>query len=262
MDDNEPNYIEAFNNLFGKRSFANEVGLTETKTDYSHEIVNLFTVCRFYMVNVNIMSKPYNYGCSIAFKNLTKPYIKELFDAQNYNYDLIEETINELFKIGKLFNFYREMAPVKNIRLDDSFRESESFRSNNISSSNISKNITKLTISGFLTDKYTDANPLKKISKQHINFYVSETNEIHPIMTLFFPYSSTADFICQFNLHPTERDSQIKKLAEIKRDFTAHLEVQLDTVLKRKLKFKKDDLLKMTTQEKLNYIPVVEMSKI
>lgn len=258
MNNNEPNYVEIFDDFFGRKPFATEghIDKTETKTNYGYDIMSIFVSCNFHKVNVNIISKPYSYTCNIAFKNLSINHVKELFDAKNYNYDLIDETIKELFKIGQSYNFYREMAPIKNNRLEDSFM------SNGYPRGNISKNMTKLTLSGFLTDKYTDENPLKKVAKQHINFYLSENNEIHPVMTLFFPYSSTADYLCQFNLHPSARDAQIKHLNKIKQEFTAHLEDQLDTVLKRKLKFKKSDLLTMTTQDKLNYIPVVEMARI
>jgi hypothetical protein len=258
MNNKEPNYVEIFNDFFGQKPFSTEdhIDKTETKTIYGYDIMSLFVSCRFHKVNVNIMSKPYSCTCNISFKNLSKQPVKELFDAKNYNYDLIDKTINELFKIGKSYNFYKGMTPIKNNRLEDSFMR------NGYPRGNSSKNLTKLTLSGFLTDKYTDDNPLKKISKQHLNFYLSENNEIFPIITLFFPYSSTADFICFINLHPSQRELQIKNLIQIKKDFTAELEEQLNTVLKRKLKLKKEDLITMTTQEKLNYIPVIEMTRI
>jgi len=258
MRKNEPNYVEIFDNFFGTPSFCinGKIDKTETITNYGCDIMSLFISCRFHRVNVDIMSKSYDYSCNINFKNINKPEVKELFDTKNYNYDLIDETINELFKIGQLYNFYRAMTPIKNNRLEDAFI------SNGYPRGNSSKNLNKVTLSGFLTDKYTDENPLKKVSKQHLNFYLSEKNEIHPIMTLFFPYSSTADFLCFINLHPSQRDAQTKELTQIKKEFTAALEEQLNTVLKRKLKLKKEDLLTMTTQEKLNHIPVIEMLRI
>lgn len=257
---NELKYIEIFDNFFNTEPFYKDGEnhkLIKTANN-SFNITTFFAIGQFQETNVNIISKPYNYVFNISFKNLLKSELKNFFDTKNYNYDLLDKTINELFKIGKSYNFYQNMTPIKNNRLEDCFIQNgyPNPRVNN------TKNLTKIALSGFLTDKYTNENPLKKVAQQHLDFYVADTGEIYPIMTLFFPYSSSADFLCFINLHPSQRESQIKHLKKIKKEFTEHLIEQLDTVLKRKLKFKKEELLQMTIQEKLNYIPVIEMSRI
>lgn len=55
------------------------------------------------------------------------------------------------------------------------------------------------------------------------------------------------------------KDIQMAKMDELKGYFKSQLEDQLDVVLKRKIKIHENDLRKMSLQEKLNYVPVLEM---
>lgn len=258
MKDNKPNYIKIFDSFFDREPFYTKGDDNKiiTKTNVSFDITTLFAIGSFQETNVNIISKPYNYTFNIYFKNLLKPHVKEFFDEKNYSYDLLDQTIQELFKIGEKYSFYREMTTISNNRVEDSFMQNGYPRKSSL------KSLTKISLSGFLTDKYTNDKPLKKVAQQHVNFYLSENGEIHPIMTLFLPYSSSANFLCSINLHPSQRESQIKHLKQIKKEFTEHLIEHFDNLLKRKLKLKKEELSQMTIKEKLNYIPVIEMSRI
>lgn len=206
-----------------------------------------------------INNKLYEFTYHFYLKHLTKEEVKVFFDGQNYNYDLVINTLTELFDIGKNFNIYRNMTPIKNLTIENLLKKNNDPHPKFSFSS--TKDINKLTLSSIFINKKNDKQ-LKKMTRYHLGFYLGEASQIHPIMTVFIPYTNNAEFKFAINLHPAEKESQIRIIENIKEEFKKELEKKLENLLRRRLKFKKDDLLRMTTDDKINYVPVLEMMKV
>lgn len=265
MKKQDQDYIIAFNDFFSNKIDGNK--LMQTKNGGSFEAISVFEATNkknndshingtFYPRANKIDETGYNDTCELRLHNISNTLLKELFNNKNYNYSLIEDIINELFNIGKSFGFYKEMTPINNIRIEEQFDNRAYERRIN------TKNITKLTLASFLTDKFNDSNPKKKVAKVYMRFLVSDENELHPVLTLFLPYSVSYDFVVNLQLHPSKKNEQLIAFEDIKKNFKIKLEEQLNSVLKRNLKIKKEEIDDMTLQNKLNYIPVIEMNRI
>lgn len=252
----EQNYETAFNKLFNmyipenqlsKRADTNWTEITGILNIKGKNFPESYVTAYFYHD-----PKTYKHTIlDIKCINIPKRIIKELFNNEDYNYDLVKNIIDELFEIGQSFGFYKNMSSIKNIRIEESISQY------NFGMTEL-KNVTKLTISDFLKDVRAGSQPIKKMLRQSIRYKCIDNN-ICPLIELMIPYSNTAYFHTVVHLHPSMKDIQMAKMDELKGYFKSQLEDQLDVVLKRKIKIHENDLRKMSLQEKLNYVPVLEM---
>lgn len=253
---NEPNYKIAFDKLLSKyinedelynRTDANWAEISGTLNIGEREFVDSYVTGYFYH---NYKTNKHTFA-NIQFIKIPKRIIVDIFNNETYNYDWVKLVINELFTIGQSFGFYKKMSTIKNIRIEESLGQ-------NNCGMPVLKNISKLTLADFLTDKKAENQPINKMIRQSIKYKCIGDN-ICPIMELIVPYSNTGYFTVMIHLHPSMKDKQINKIEELKANFTVQLEEQLEIVLNKKLKISKNDIKNMTLQEKRNYIPVLEM---
>jgi hypothetical protein len=253
---NDQNYKTAFNKLFNgyttenefwRRTDANWCEITGILNMSGRKFKDSYIKAYFYH---NPETYIYTHS-AITFEKIPKRMLKEIFNNQNYNYDLVDTIINELFTIGESFSFYKDMSPIQNINIENTLNLDQFGQST-------PKNVTKITLASFLKDKRAGSQPIKRMARQSIKFKLFDDN-ICPIMELIIPYSNTDYFHSMIHLHPAMKDKQIDKIEELKANFTAQLEEQLEIVLNKKLKISKNDIKNMTLQEKRNYIPVLEM---
>lgn len=123
------------------------------------------------------------------------------------------------------------------------------------------KNVSKLTFADFLKDGKSISSPIKRIVRQSIKYKWINDN-ICPLIEIMIPYSNTDFFNTIIHLYPSMRDIQIKKIEQLKAYFSEELEKRLDVILNKKIKIHQNDLINMSLQEKLNYVPVLEMMTV
>lgn len=256
---NTHNYPAAFNKLFNgyttgnelwRRTDANWAEIQGTLNIGGKDLKGSYVHAYFYHNHETYIHSFTN----IQFIKIPKMVIKEIFNKEVYNYDLVEEIINEMFKIGQSFGFYKNMSTIKNIRIEDS-----------LSSKNfgmpVLKNVSKLTFADFLKDGKSISSPIKRMVRQSIRYKWINDN-ICPLIEIMIPYSNTDFFNTVIHLHPSMRDIQIKKIEQLKAYFSEELEKRLDVILNKKIKIHQNDLINMSLQDKLNYVPVLEMMTV
>lgn len=211
----------------------------------------------FYRSNrAKIHGHSYPYMCEIIGNDIKEDVLKEFFNAQNYNYQAIHDTVQALYEIGHRFGFYKEITELNHTKIEELYKTSRKV------SKSEQKHLTKISFSSMMTEKRSADNLKKKVAKIHNNFYLYQNNEIQPIVSISLPYSSSYDFLVKLNLHPSQEASQKEHLEQEKIRFSKVLEEHFESVLKRKLKMKKEEIAAMTLEEKLNYLIVIDMNTI
>jgi hypothetical protein len=253
---NKPNYKKAFDKLCSgyitedklwNRTDANWSEITGILNVGGKKFIESHVIGYFYR---NDETQKHTHA-NIQFIKIPQRIIVEIFNNENYNYDLVKIIINELFTIGQSFGFYKKMSTIKNIRVE------ESLSPKNFGMP-VLKNVSKLTMADFLKTQRSGPQPFNKMIKQSM-YYKCIGDNICPVIEITIPYSNTAYFNHFINLHPLMKDMEITEIDELKEKFTAQLEQQLDIVLMKKIKLSEDDIKKMTLDEKKSYIPVLEM---
>jgi len=212
----------------------------------------------FYRSNrAKFYGQSYPYMCEIIGNDIKEDILTDFFNAQNYNYQAIHDTVQSLYKIGHKFGFYKEITELKHTKLEELYTTVRKVAKSE------QKHLTKISFSPMMTDKRSSADNLKKkVAKIHNNFYLSESLDIQPIVSISLPYSSSYDFLVKLNLHPSQEVAQKEHLEKEKIRFAKILEEHFESVLKRKLKMKKEEIAAMTLEEKLNYLIVIDMNTI
>lgn len=260
-------YLNAFNKMTQNLlPSENEVVLTEgdfimtnIKSFYKHKDETTSTSLQFNFYRSNrtkIHGHLYPYMCEIIGNDIKEDILKDFLNAQNYNYQAIHDTVQALYEIGYKFGFYKEITELKHTKIEELYKPVRKV------SKSEQKHLTKITFSPMMTEKRSTDNLKKKVAKIHNNFYLSESNVIQPIISISLPYSSSYDFLVKLNLHPSQEAAQKEHLEHEKIRFTNILEEHFESVLKRKLKMKKEEIMAMTLEEKLNYLIVIDMNTI
>jgi hypothetical protein len=265
MSSKADQYLIVFNNFLKDKAIdtkivqKNNESLSQIIGIYNNPnktISNYYTTLTFSQNAVKVHNIEYTDTCDIRFTNMPDRYFDEMIDAQNYNYLLVNEIIKEIFNIGKRFEFYQEISTIKNIKISEAFTNNGDERYTSL------KNIAKVKLSTFLKEKGSSIKTLNKFIYYNIQFLINEDNELHPIMYLFVPYCASYNFMTTINLHPSQKENQLKVLEELKNEVTIKFEQHLDGLLNRSLKIKKDEIVNMSLNDKISYIPVLEMNKI
>lgn len=265
MSNKEDNYLTVFNNFLKDKSIDNRIVKKQHGSLYqiigiyddpNKLISNYYTTLSIYPSFEKLHNIDYTDVGEVRFTNISDKEFNKIIDDQHYNHTLVEDIVKELFNIGKEFEFYQEMAPIKNIKVNEAF-------TNNYDERYVSsKNITKVKLATFLKEKGQSVKSLNKVIYYNLNFLITDDNELHPIMHLFVPYCSSYNFVTYINLHPSQKENQLKIFEELKKEVNIKLEQHLDGLLNRSLKMKKDEISGMTLKDKLSYIPVLEMNRI
>lgn len=265
MSSKEDKYLTVFNNFLKDKAI--ETRIVQKHNESLSQIIgiynnpnqtlsNYYTTLTFSPNAAKVNNIEYTEICDIRLTNMPDRYFDEMIDSQNYNHPLVTEIIKEIFNIGKRFEFYQEISPIKNIKISEAFTNNGDERYVSL------KNIAKVKLSTFLKEKGSSIKTLNKFIYYNIQFLINDDNEIHPIMYLFVPYCSSYNFMTTINLHHSQKENQLKMLEELKNEVTIKFEQHLDGLLNRSLKIKKDEIVNMSLNDKLSYITVLEMNKI
>lgn len=252
----EDMYKEAFNKLVAAKTPENRI--VYRQHGIQHELVSVNDSVNYYINASFYPSRPtsqesYRTDCQINTRGVPYDVLKDIFEAQNYNYELVEKALLDCFEIGQSFSFFNTMQDIKNIKLHDSFDYSYDEPRITV------KNISKLNLASFLKPR-NDGKPLNKVVSHSVRFFVSDDNETHPVMYLTIPYCSSSSFVIKIYLHPSQKESQLDNLNLQINDFKKLLEDHLDFLLNKRIKLAKDEIARLILKEKLNYIPILEMN--
>lgn len=262
MNKLEKKYTDAFHNFLGKTVKPEHTTCTHSGDSYvitnqaPVECQSITGVFFRQVQSIKVAETDYDTSCRFQLRHVSDSELEYLFQDNNYNYDLAKKLVDDLFKIGQKFKFFTEMTPIKNLKIKDNYNKEALSRYESIQTA------TKITLSSIVAGKNQQDKPTKKTAIFHLGFYLSEDNELHPVLTLSLSYSTTKYVRFDINLHPSKRDELIASIPAMLDEFEELLIEQLDFILNRTLKIKKNELTKLTLEEKKNYLPVVEMVKI
>jgi hypothetical protein len=255
------NYLNAYNKMFG--NFINKNNTTEQsgdvyiiqnsfEIDHNLDVYHGYIECIFqnYQKGFKLGSTSYKCDCTFNFSRITQDKIIEILNKTDYNYDLIYEVVNDFFKIGQEFKIYKKMKLSKTIKVSNFFELSVKK----------SVNIANITPDIIFDNEYFSIEQI--IANVNFKMENKESNEIHPIIELKFPYANKTFVKVNIDLHPSKKAVQINQLVIEKENFKDVLEKQLDSKIQRYLDMSVIDVSQMSLDQKLNYIPVLEMSKI
>lgn len=255
------NYLNAYNKMFGK--FINPNNTTEQdgdvyviqnsfKIDHDIDVYNGHIECIFqnYQKGFKLGSISYKCDCTLNFSRIPQDKIIEILNLTDYNYDLIYEVVNDFFKIGQEFKIYKKMKVSKKIQISNFFELSVKK----------SVSVANLTPDAIFDNEYFSIQPI--IANVSFKMENKKSNEMHPIIELKFPYANRTFAKVSIDLHPSKKLDQMNQLVMEKENFKTILEKQLDIKIQRYLDIVSVDISQMSLDEKLNYIPVLEMSKI
>ena len=197
----------------------------------------------------------YDTSCRFQFQNIPNDDLIKIFNNNNYNYSVIKEILMELFKIGKEFKFFTEITPIINYNISDSYDKGVYYTSESV------RTLTKITLSSLIATKTPNGKEKKKTAFSHLGFKLSTDNRIHPVLNVFIPYTMNKAMSISINLHPSKKEEMINTVPSILNEFKILLTEHIDILLNKSLKLKKSDIIKLTLEEKMSYLPLIEMVK-
>lgn len=262
--DKEKKYKKAFHHFLGKMlnpAYTRiESGLTDNlthilKNDNLPNRKAISCVFTHHATLEKVGETYYDTSCRFQFQNMPSDDITKIFNNNNYNYDLIQQILTKLLKIGQEFKFFTEMTPIINYNISDSYNKGVYYSSESV------RSLTKITLTSLIAAKTPNGHEKKKIVVYHLGFKVSVNNRIEPVVSLSIPYTMNKLMMVSINLHPSKKEEMIKTIPSILNDFRILLTEHIDILLNKSLKLKKADILKLTLEEKMSYLPLVEMVK-
>lgn len=197
----------------------------------------------------------YDTSCKFQFENMPSDDLIKIFDNNNYNYKIVQELLIDLFKIGQEFNFFTRMTPATNFKISDSYNKGVYYSSESV------RTLTNITLSSVIAAKTPNGNEKKKTVFYHLIFKVSVDNRIQPVLNISIPYTMNKTMMVSINLHPSKKEEMIKTMPSILNDFKILLTEHINIILNKSLKLKKADILRLTLEEKMSYLPLIEMVK-
>jgi hypothetical protein len=197
----------------------------------------------------------YDTSCKFQFQNMPSDDLTKLFNNNTYNYELIQQVLMEFIKIGQEFKFFTTYTPINDFKISDSYSKGVYYCSESV------RALTKITLTSLIAAKTLNGHEKKKTVIYHLGFKVSVNNRIEPVLSLSIPYTMNKSMLVSINIHPSKKEEMIKTIPSILSDFKILLTEHIDILLNKSLKLKKADILKLTLEEKMSYLPLVEMVK-
>jgi hypothetical protein len=197
----------------------------------------------------------YDTSCKFQFQNMPSDDLTMLFNNNNYNYNIVQQILMDLLKTGQEFKFFTKMVPVINFKISDSYNKGVYYSSESV------RTLTKITLASMISAKTPNGHEKKKTVFYHLGFKLSVDNKIEPVLSITMPYTMNKAMTVSINLHPSKKEEMIKTIPLILNDFKLLLTEHIDTLLNKSLKLKKADILTLTLEEKMSYLPLVEMVK-
>lgn len=205
----------------------------------------------------------YDFNCLLQFSNINKKFIKSIFENNNYNYQVINKTIEAFYNVGKQYGLFSSMEKIADLNIDNFFKKPyQGYGKSNKLLSTETK-VSEINFTDFFKTKKNMANGKLK-SRRMTVFYklVVKDGEIHPFAVIEIPVSLSEKQTIRVDIHPSGKSFNDKKLSEGLLIFDEKLKERIDMILRKELKFKNKFLNTLSFEDKLNYLKVAEMNTI
>lgn len=205
----------------------------------------------------------YDFNCLFQFYNINKKMIASFFANNNYNYNVIHETINTFYKVGKGYGLFDSIEKLNDVSLQNFFKHPyQAYGKSNKLCSTEGK-VSELNFTDFFK---TNKNALKgKMKSRRITIYykfVVKDGEVHPFVLVTFPVSINHKQTITVDIHPSGKAFNDRQMKEALKKLDETLKERIDMILRKELKLKNKFLETLTFEDKLNYLKVAEMSII
>lgn len=261
MNKLEKKYTDAFHNFLGKTVKPEHTTCTHSGDSYvitnqaPVECQSITGVFFRQVQSIKVAETDYDTSCRFQLRHVSDSELEYLFQDNNYNYDLAKKLVDDLFKIGQKFKFFTTLTPINDLKISDSYNKGVYYCSESV------RSLTKITLTSLIAAKTLNGHEKKKTVVYHLGFKVSVNNRIEPVVSLSIPYTMNKIMMVSINLHPSKKEEMIKTIPSILNDFKILLTEHIDILLNKSIKLKKADILKLTLEDKMSYLPLVEMVK-
>lgn len=208
----------------------------------------------------------YEKECVIGFENMNIKAVGELLEPNQYNYSFIEKAIQHLYQLGENYKLYKTLKPVRYIKIEETLvsRDLWTHYQNTLFAS--TKNISNIQFSNFYkTSLHKQEKGRKKLKGKNMTLcyhFVLRNNKIHPLVIIDYPVSPNASIELVFDIHPDQEQEAEERLLKYSSELEERLIKRVNQVLKKELNFTDKTLAPLTTEDKINYLTIAEMSEI
>lgn len=208
----------------------------------------------------------YEKECVIGFENMNKKTVSELLGPQQYNYAFIEKAIKHLYTLGENYKLFKTLKPVKNLRIEQTLVSRDLWTHYENTQFASTQNISNIQFSNFYkTELHKLERGAKKLKGKNMTLcyhFVVRNNELHPIAIIDYPVAPNASIELAFDIHPAQQQEAEERLIKYSSELKERLIKRVNQVLKKELQFTNKTLATLTTEDKINYLTVAEMSEI
>lgn len=266
-------YLKIFKNtVFGQPSFYeasgyNSIGsirsiqqLTKNKADESDPAVFMDLGKN---INGPYKNTDYDFNCLFQFYNINKKRIASFFENNNYNYNIINEAINAIYKVGKAYGLFDSMEKITDVKLHNFFKAPyQAYGKSNKLCSTEGK-VSEVNFTDFFKTAKNTSNGKMKSRRVTIYYkFVIKDGEVHPFALITFPVSINHKQTITLDIHPSGKEFNDVQMKEGLKELDETLKERIDIILRKELKLKNKFLDTLAFEDKLNYLKVAEMSKI
>lgn len=208
----------------------------------------------------------YEKECVIGFENMNIKTVGELLKPHQYNYAFIEKAIKHLYTLGETYKLFKTLKPIKYIKVEETLVSRDLWTHYENTQFASTKNISNIQFSNFYkTELHKLERGAKKLKGKNMTLcyhFVLRDNEIHPLVMIDYPVTPNASMELVFDIHPDKQQEAEERLVNYSSELEERLIKRVNQVLKKELQFTNKILATLTTEDKINYLTVAEMSEI
>lgn len=253
------NYISQSNVLEGDRFFGNIVTLNLKDSES-------FISCKFRGSFLDLSSDKET-ECVVGFKNMKISTIATLLDENNYNYEIIERSINEFFKLGEKYKLFTTLKNLKSLKIEDNLSMAHRWEYDDRDSLFLySQVISNIKFSNFYkTENHKKTIRPKKLKGKNMNLqykFILKNGKLHPTAHIDYPIAPNVSIPFIFDMHPDAVEDSNAKFTKYYNELDDRLNKRINQILKKELYFNDKEITELSIDDKLNYLIIAEMKEI
>lgn len=256
-----------------KEKYFDEISISEGDS-YSGTVVKLslkdsdgFISCKFRGRGHINFSMNYESECVLGFKNIEIPMIATLLNENNYNYEIVERSINEFFKLGERYKLFKSLKKVKSLKIEDNLSMGHRWDNSDYETLfSYTQNISNIQFSNFYkTENHKKAICPKKLKGKNMTLYYKFTlknGKLQPFAHIDYPVAPNVSIPFVYNIHADFLEESNDKFKKYYNELEERLNKRVNQILKKDLNLTDKTLSELSIDDKLNYLIIAEMSEI
>jgi len=256
-----------------KEKYFDEITVSEGDS-YSGTVVKLnlkdsdgFISCKFRGRGHINFSMNYESECVIGFKNIEIPMIATLLNENNYNYEIVKQSINEFFKLGEKCKLFKSLKKVKSLKIEDNLSMGHRWDNGDYETLfSYTQNISNIQFSNFYkTENHKKAIRPKKLKGKNMTLYYKFTlknGKLQPFAHIDYPVAPNVSIPFVYNIHADFIEESNDKFKKYYNELEERLNKRVNQILKKDLNLTDKTLSELSIDDKLNYLIIAEMSEI